>query len=59
MLKSQDKERQQHGPINWCTSCADNREYEAKKGKWLCIECGDDKTEVIKYLIEQQSAKLK
>jgi len=59
MLQAQDKERQEHGPINWCTACGDNREYEAKKNKWLCKECGDDKTEVIKYLIEQQSAKLK
>ena len=60
MLQAQDKERQQHGPINWCTSCGNNREYEVKKNKWLCKECGDDKTEVIKYLIEQlESTKLK
>jgi hypothetical protein len=64
MLNSQDKERQQHGPINWCTSCGDNREYAQFHNKdgnvrWGCKECGDDKTEVIKYLIEQQSAKLK
>ena len=59
MLQAQDKERQQHGPINWCTKCGDNREYMQYGDSWRCNQCADDKTEVIKYLIEQQSAKLK
>ena len=59
MLTSQDKERKEHGPINWCTKCGDNREYRAKHGKWLCDQCGDDKTEVIGYLITKQASKLK
>ena len=59
MLKTQDLKRNEHGPINWCTSCGDNREYEAKKERWLCNQCGDDKTEVIEYLIKQQASKLK
>jgi rubredoxin len=36
-------------PSTWCTSCNAYRGFDNIKGKWLCEECNDDKTEVIKY----------
>ena len=36
-------------PSTWCTSCNAYRGLDNIKGKWLCEECKDDKTEVIKY----------
>ena len=49
-----EKEKQQHGPITYCTGCNEYKEFEQKEGKeWTCIVCGDDKTQVITYMLEK------
>ena len=55
MLLHLEKEKQQHGPITYCTKCAEYKEFEDKKDDktWTCIECGDDKTKVIEYMMEK------
>tara|TARA_Y100000310_G_C20109979_1_gene546648 strand:+ start:212 stop:511 length:300 start_codon:yes stop_codon:yes gene_type:complete len=54
MLNDLEKEKQRHGPIAYCTSCVSYKEFEKKKGdKWLCIDCNEDKTDVIKYILEK------
>jgi len=52
MIADQKKEEQRHGPITYCTSCVEYKEFEQKDGKkWTCIDCGDDKTQVVTYII--------
>jgi len=54
MLADQKKEEQRHGPITYCTTCVEYKEFEQKDGKeWLCVVCGDDKTKVIEYMLEK------
>ena len=54
MLSDQKKEEQQHGPITYCTGCNEYKEFEQKEGKeWTCIDCGDNKTKVIEYMLEK------
>ena len=54
MLADQKKEEQRHGPITYCTSCVEYKEFEQRDGKkWTCIVCGDDKTTVIEYMLEK------
>jgi len=54
MLKDLEKEKQKHGPITYCTGCAQYKEFEQKEGKeWTCIVCGDNKTQVITYMLEK------
>ena len=54
MLADLEKEKQQHGPITYCTGCNEYKEFEQKEGKeWTCIVCGDDKTQVITYMLEK------
>ena len=54
MLADLEKEKQQHGPITYCTGCNEYKEFEQKEGKeWTCIVCGDDKTKVIEYMLEK------
>jgi Zn finger protein HypA/HybF involved in hydrogenase expression len=45
----EDLNQIQRKPSTWCTSCNAYRGFDNVKGKWLCEECNDDKTEVIKY----------
>jgi hypothetical protein len=56
MLADQKKAEEHHGPITYCTTCSNHREFRdvTIKGKiaWLCKDCGDDKTQVIKYMLE-------
>lgn len=57
MLTDMEKEKQNHGPITWCTGCSNYKEYEQKDPyedpSWTCIDCGDDKTKVIEYMLEK------
>ena len=54
MLTDLEKEKQKHGPITYCTGCNEYKEFEQKEGKeWTCIVCGDDKTQVITYMLEK------
>ena len=54
MLKDLEKEKQKHGPITYCTGCNEYKEFEQKEGEaWTCIVCGDDKTQVITYMLEK------
>ena len=54
MLADQEKEKQRHGPITFCTGCVEYKEFEQKDGKaWTCVVCGDDKTKVIEYMLEK------
>ena len=54
MLVDLEKEKQKHGPITYCTGCNEYKEFEQKEGKeWTCIVCGDDKTQVITYMLEK------
>ena len=54
MLVDLEKEKQNHGPITWCTGCNEYKEFEQKEGnEWTCIVCGDDKTQVITYMLEK------
>lgn len=54
MLLDLEKEKQKHGPIAYCTNCVAYREFELKEGnKWLCIDCDEDKTSVIKYMLKK------
>jgi len=53
MLKDLEKEKQRHGPIAYCTTCVSYKEFEQKEGdKWLCVNCNEDKTDVIKYMLK-------
>ena len=49
----EEKERKLRGPIAYCTGCSKQREFESVKDKWLCFECGEDKTEVVEYYQKQ------
>ena len=52
MLDHIEKEKLEHGPITWCTTCSEYREFgESSNGRWLCNECSDDKTDVVKHLL--------
>jgi hypothetical protein len=54
MLNDLEKEKQKHGPITFCTGCVEYKEFEQKDGKkWTCVVCGDDKTDVITYMLEK------
>jgi len=58
MLADQKKEEQRHGPITYCTGCVEYKEFAKvfdSEGldSWVCKECGDDKTEVIEYMLEK------
>ena len=55
MLADLEKEKQQHGPITWCTGCNEYKEFEQKneQERWSCIVCGYDKTNVITYMLEK------
>ena len=54
MLTDLEKEKQKHGPITYCTGCNEYKEFEQKEGKeWTCIVCGDDKTQLITYMLEK------
>ena len=54
MLKDLEKEKQKHGPITYCTGCNEYKEFEQKEGKeWVCIVCGEDKTQVITFMLEK------
>jgi hypothetical protein len=57
MLTDLEKEKQNYGPITWCTVCSGHKEFGNTEdidglNRWICKECGDDKTEVIKYMLE-------
>ena len=56
MLADMEKEKQKHGPITYCTGCNEYKEFEPIHHEngctWNCIVCGDDKTQVITYMIE-------
>tara|TARA_R100000750_G_C2295156_1_gene76528 strand:+ start:321 stop:638 length:318 start_codon:yes stop_codon:yes gene_type:complete len=56
MLTALEKEKQQHGPITYCTGCNDYKEFEYTEDNdgynWSCTVCGDDKTKVIDYMLE-------
>ena len=47
MLKDLNKE--QRKPSTWCTKCNAYRGFDENKGRWLCEECHEDKTDIIKY----------
>ena len=51
MIEDQKKEEQHHGPVTWCTECGTYKEFEYTENddEWSCRDCGEDKTEVIKY----------
>ena len=49
----EEKERKLRGPIAYCTGCSKQREFESVKDKWLCFECGEDKTEVVECYQKQ------
>ena len=55
MLKDLEKEKQKHGPITYCTGCNEYKEFEYMEDEraWTCIVCGDDKTQVITYMLEK------
>jgi Zn finger protein HypA/HybF involved in hydrogenase expression len=55
------KEKETHGPVTWCTNCSDQREFENMEDRWLCMECHEDKTEIVNNVLEQlkQLGKLK
>ena len=36
-------------PATWCNKCSCYRGFDEIKDKWLCEECKEDQTEVIKY----------
>jgi len=56
MLADQKKEEQRHGPITYCTTCVQYKEFEYTEDNdgynWSCTVCGDDKTKVIDYMLE-------
>ena len=49
----EEKERKLRGPIAYCTGCSKQREFEQVKDRWLCFECGEDKTEVVEHYVKQ------
>ncbi len=55
MLVDMEKEKQKHGPITYCTGCNEYKEFEYMEDEkaWTCIVCGDDKTQVITYMLEK------
>jgi len=57
MLVDMEKEKQNHGPITWCTGCNEYKEFEPIHHEngctWNCIVCADDKTQVITYMLEK------
>jgi hypothetical protein len=55
MLTDMEKEKQNHGPITYCTGCNEYKEFEYMEDEraWTCIVCGDDKTKVIEYMLEK------
>ena len=55
----EETERKLRGPIAYCTGCSQQREFESVKDKWLCFECGEDKTEVVTYYIKQSQNRRK
>ena len=59
MLDDKQEKVKAHGPITFCTGCSNTTEFEFIGDKWLCKECQCDKTEVIKYQLNQQSARFK
>jgi len=51
MLDHIEKEKISHGPITWCTKCGDHCEFIRGPVKtWVCRECGEDKTAIIKEM---------
>jgi len=55
MLTDLEKEKQNHGPITFCTGCVEYKEFEYMEDEkaWTCVVCGDDKTKVIEYMLEK------
>ena len=55
MLADLEKEKQKHGPITYCTGCNEYKEFEYMEDEraWTCMVCGDDKTQVIEYMLEK------
>jgi len=47
------KEEETHGPVTYCTACSDQREFENIEDRWLCMECHEDKTDVVIINLEQ------
>jgi len=59
MLLDLEKERQKHGPIAYCTNCVSYKEFGNtldidERDRWVCKECGEDKTSVVEYILKQQ-----
>ena len=52
MLAEIKKEAETHGPITYCTACSELREFENIEDRWLCIDCHEDKTEVVSYMFK-------
>jgi hypothetical protein len=44
-----DLQQAERKPSTWCTKCNAYRGFDENKGRWLCEECKEDKTDIIKY----------
>ena len=44
-----DLQQAERKPSTWCTKCNAYRGFDKNKGRWLCEECKEDKTDIIKY----------
>ena len=44
-----DLNQAERKPSTWCTKCNAYRGFDENKGRWLCEECHEDKTDIIKY----------
>jgi len=49
----EEKKKVARGPLAYCTGCSKQSEFESVKDKWLCFECGEDKTEVVEHYVKQ------